>query len=344
MILNERKIKILQAIIDDYIETAEPVGSRTIAKKYDLGISSATIRNEMSDLEELGFIIQPHLSSGRIPSDKGYRLYVDELMQCKELEEYKIKILEDIIENGINKIDHLMKETAKAVAMLTNYTTITSKPSVNKTKLKHIQLIPLDDNSIILVSVTDTNIIQHYVLNIMKVPDENMLMNLSSILNQHLVGLTLEEITLPLIQCLKQQMGNYNEILNPILDCIADAVQKADDTEVSLSGRKNILEYPEFNNILKAKNLFQTLEEKEILNEIVNKEGLGKIQISIGDENGITEIKECSIIKTTYKIGNKELGTIGIIGPTRMDYAQAVSILLYISKNIDDVLKRISGG
>lgn len=342
--LSMRKLKILQAIITDYINTAEPVGSRTIAKKYDLGISSATIRNEMSDLEEMGLIVQPHLSSGRVPSDKGYRLYVDELMPFKELEESKIKILEEVIESSINRIDYLMKETAKALAELTNYTAIASKPSINKTKLKHIQLIPLDENSIILVSVTDTNVIQNHIIGVAKPPEEQTLLQLSAILNKHLVGLTIGEITLPIINDLKKQMGNYNEILNPVLECITDAVERADETEISLSGTKNILEYPEFSNISKAKILIQTLEEKKVLSNIVNKQGIGEIQITIGDENNIDEIKDCSIIKTTYKIGDKQIGTIGILGPTRMDYAQVVSMLSYISKNIDEVIKRISGG
>lgn len=344
MVLSERKIKILQAIINDYINTAEPVGSRTIAKKYNLGVSSATIRNEMSDLEEMGLIIQPHSSAGRVPSVKGYRLYVDELMQYKKLDEHKIKILEEIIESSINKIDYLMKETAQALAELTNYTAITSKPGISKTKLKHMQLIPLDENSIILVSVTDTNVVQNHIINIAKSPSNETLLKLSEIINQHLVGLTIEQINLPVIQNLKNQLGNYNEILNPILECITDAVNRADETEISLSGAKNMLEYPEFNDVSKAKILFKTLEQKKILNEIVNTESIGKIQITIGDENGIDEIKECSIIKTTYTIGNAEIGTIGILGPTRMDYAQVVSMLSYINKNINEVIKRISGG
>lgn len=344
MVLSERKIKILQAIINDYINTAEPVGSRTIAKKYNLGVSSATIRNEMSDLEEMGLIIQPHSSSGRVPSVKGYRLYVDELMQYKKLDEHKIKILEEIIESSINKIDYLMKETAQALAELTNYTAITSKPGISKTKLKHMQLIPLDENSIILVSVTDTNVVQNHIINVAKSPSNETLLKLSEIINQHLVGLTIEQINLPVIQNLKNQLGNYNEILNPILECITDAVNRADETEISLSGAKNMLEYPEFNDVSKAKILFKTLEQKKILNEIVNTESIGKIQITIGDENGIDEIKECSIIKTTYTIGNAEIGTIGILGPTRMDYAQVVSMLSYINKNINEVIKRISGG
>lgn len=343
MLLNERKIKILQAIINDYIETAEPVGSRTIAKKYNLGISPATIRNEMADLEEMGLIIQPHLSSGRIPSDKGYRLYVDQFMPYKQLGEREISILEEIIESSINRIDYLMKETAKAVAELTNYTAITSKTNIVKTKLKHIQLIPLDENSIILISVTDTNEIKHHIINVSKAPNESELLKLSSILNGHLVGLTIEDITPALIQKLKNKAENCDGILIPVLGCITDSGQNLDDTEVSLSGTKNILEYPEFNNISKAKILFEMLEHKNVLSSIVSN-AKDEIQIIIGDENCIDEIKECSIIKTTYTVGDKEIGTIGILGPTRMDYAQVVSMLTYISKNIDSVIKRISGG
>lgn len=344
MILNERKIKILQAIINDYIETAEPVGSRTIAKKYNLGISSATIRNEMADLEEMGYIIQPHLSAGRIPSDKGYRLYVDELMTYKQLDNNKVKVLEEIIENSINKIDYLMEQTAKALAELTNYTAISSKPKINKTKIKRIQLIPLDANAIILVSVTDTNVIQNHIINVTQAPEQDDLIKISNLLNQNFCGLTIEEITLPLIQQLKEQLGNYNQILNPVLDCITDTVQRAEKTEINLSGAKNILEYPEFNDISKAKVLFQMLEEKNILDSIIDNQAIDKIQITIGNENNITEIKECSIVKTTYTIGDKQIGTIGILGPKRMDYSEVVSMLAYISKNIDDVLKKISGG
>ena len=343
MQLNERKIKILQAIINDYIETAEPIGSRTIAKKYNLGISSATIRNEMADLEELGLIIQPHSSAGRVPSDKGYRLYVDEIMQYKELDAYKRKVLGEVIEKSVNKIDYLMSETAKAVSLLTNYTTIVSKPSVKKTKIKHVQLVPLDSKSIIFVSATDTNTVQNYILNLSEVPDEQILLKLSNILNNNLVGLTLEQITLPLIQTLKQEMGEYSEIVNPILDYITDTVEKDDYQEISLAGAKNILEFPEFNDIEKAKEIFETFEEKKVLTEIVNKENDTTIQVIIGDENENEKIKDCSVVKTTYKVGEQEIGTIGIIGPTRMDYAQVISMLAYISKNIDEVLKRITG-
>lgn len=344
MILNERKIKILQAIINDYIETAEPVGSRTIAKKYNLGISSATIRNEMADLEEMGYIIQPHLSAGRIPSDKGYRLYVDELMTYKQLDDSKIKVLEEVIENSINKIDYLMEQTAKALAELTNYTAISSKPKTNKTKIKRIQLMPLDSNSIILVCVTDTNVIKNHIINVTKTLEQEDLIKISNLLNENLYGLTIEEITSPLIEKIEEQMGNHSQILNPILDGVTDAIQRAEETEINLSGAKNILEYPEFNDISKAKVLFQMLEEKNILDSIINSRSIDKIEITIGDENDITEIKECSIVKTTYTISNKQIGTIGILGPKRMDYSEVVSMLAYISKNIDDVLRKISGG
>ena len=164
MNLNERKTKILEAIITGYIETGEPIGSRTIAKNYDLGISSATIRNEMSDLEELGLITQLHTSSGRIPSDKGYRLYVDNLMGHRELTDEETKFLQNVIVNNINHMDYLMEQTAKALSMLTNYPTIISKPKIEKEKIKHIQLVSLDETSIIAVVVTENKTVKNYIV------------------------------------------------------------------------------------------------------------------------------------------------------------------------------------
>lgn len=344
MNLNERKIKILQAIIDDYVETAEPVGSRTIAKKYDLGISSATIRNEMADLEELGFIIQPHTSSGRIPSDKGYRLYVDQMMEYKELSKDKTHIIEQILANNINKIDFLMQETAKILSLLTNYTTLVSQPQIQKTKLKHIQLIPLDEKSVILIVVTDGNLVRNHVLNMNEQANQETLYVLSNMLNQHLQGLTMEQINLPLIQSLKQQMGAYEELLSPVLDAIAETIQSAQNADVYMSGATNMLSCPEFSDIVKAKALFHTLEEKEILAALLAQNTKQGIQVTIGDENEIQEVKACSIITTSYQLGSNVIGNIGIIGPTRMDYGKVVSVLSYITKNLDEVLRRLSGG
>lgn len=344
MHLNERKIKILQAIIQDYVSTAEPVGSRTISKKYDLGISSATIRNEMADLEELGLIMQPHTSAGRIPSDKGYRLYVDQLMEHKKLSSEQAQRMQETLEQNIHKIDTLMQETAKLLSFYTNYTTIVSEPQNNKTKLKHMQFIPLDDKSVILVIVADGNMVKNHMLNMPTPTNQDTLYQLSNMLNQHLQGLTLEQINLPLIQTLKQKMGSSGEILGAVLDAIAQTIETVDASEVYLSGTTNILAYPEFSDVLKAKALFHTLEEKQMLNALLSQNKSQGIQITIGDENSIHEVKECSVITAIYTIGENTHGTIGIIGPTRMDYEKVVSTLSYLIKNLDLVLKRLSGG
>lgn len=344
MILDGRKIKILDAIIRDYILTGEPVGSRTISKKYELGVSSATIRNEMSDLEEWGFIIQPHTSAGRIPSDKGYRLYVDQLMEHKSINKNKIQMIENLLQQKVDQIDSLMKEVAKLLSLFTNYTSMISSPKIEKTKIKHMQLIPLDMNSVILIIVTDANIVTDNVIKMDIPADINTLNKLSNMLNESLKGLTMEQINLPLIQELKIRMGIYGEIVNPILDVVAQTIHIKTTPEVFLSGAMNMLDFPEFNDVVKMKQLFNTFEEKDILISILSKNKSNGISITIGEENEIEEIKNCSIITASYDISGINVGTIGIIGPTRMEYEKVVSLLSYISNNMDKLLKKISDG
>jgi len=337
--LNNRQLKILQAIIKNYLDTAEPVGSRTISKKYDLGISSATIRNEMSDLEELGFIVQPHTSAGRIPTDKGYRLYVDDLMKYEELNINSIESIKHMLQNKVATVDCLLQEISKILSILTNYPTMTSTSNYKKTSLKYMQLIPLDEKSIIIVIITDGNIVKNHVINVTKIIDKDELNGLSDILNKYLKGLTLEDINLELIQKIKYKMGDSSDILNSILDAINSTIEVADDIEVYTSGATNILNFPEFNDLSRAKNLISTLEEKQMILNMLkgakNNQSDSNIKISIGGENSFDQIKDCSVITTTYRIGGKEIGSIGIIGPTRMDYARVVSTLNYLVKNID---------
>lgn len=339
MELNNRQLKILQAIIKNYLDTAEPVGSRTISKKYDLGISSATIRNEMSDLEELGFIVQPHTSAGRIPTDKGYRLYVDDLMKYEELNITSIESIKNMLQHKVATVDCLLQEISKILSVLTNYPTMTSTSNYKKTSLKYMQLIPLDEKSIILVIITDGNIVKNHVINVTKIIDKDELNDLSDILNKYLKGLTLEDINLELIQKIKYKMGNSSEILNSILEAINSTIEVADDIDVYTSGATNILNFPEFNDLSRAKNLISTLEEKQMILNMLkgakNNQTNSNIKISIGGENSFDQIKDCSVITTTYRIGGKEIGSIGIIGPTRMDYARVVSTLNYLVKNID---------
>ncbi len=342
--LNDRKIKILEAIINDYIETGEPIGSRTIAKKYDLGVSSATIRNEMSDLEELGLIIQPHTSSGRIPSDKGYRLYVDTLMGHRELTEEETDFLKNVVVNNINHMDYLMEQTARALSMLTNYATVISKPKVEEDKIKHIQLVPLDESAIIAVVVTENKSIKNYVIPVEREFSAKDLLTITTSLNNIILDYSLDQIKSQISKNNQNIISETEQIINKVFEQIFKS-NKEEEVKFYTSGINNILDFKEFSDIEKAKPIFQTLEEKDMLIDILsssNEDG-NSIQILIGGENNIEEFKDCSIVKTEYKIAGAT-GTIGIIAPTRMDYAKAVSVLDGIVKNINNVLKTLSSG
>lgn len=341
MDLNQRKIKILEAIINDYVQTGEPISSRTIAKKYDIGVSSATIRNEMSDLEELGLIIQPHTSSGRVPSDKGYRLYVDNFMEQHPLSEEETKILKNVIINNINHMDYLMEQTAKALSMLTNYTTVVSKPITDNVNIKHIQLMPLDEKSIIAVLVTENKDIKNIIVNVNKQFEQSKLISISNSISNILKNYSLDDIKNQLILNKKNIFSEEEQIITNVFQEIFKSFEKDEEIKLYTSGVNNILDFPEFSNVEKAKSIFQTFEEKDILINIFGNNTNAKsnsIQILIGNENYIEPFKNCSIVKTEYKIANT-VGTIGIIAPTRMDYAKAVSILNELIKNINNVLK-----
>lgn len=344
MDLNERKIKILEAIITDYIETGEPIGSRTIAKKYDLGVSSATIRNEMSDLEDLGLIIQPHTSSGRVPSDKGYRLYVDKFMGQRELTEEETAFLKNVISSNINHMDYLMEQTAKALSMLTNYTTVISKPKIDEINIKYIQLMPLDESSIIAVLVTENKDIKNIVINVHKELSQNELLSISNSLSNIIKNYSLDKIKQEILLNENTIFSEEEKIIKLVFEEVFKVFKEEEEIKLYTSGVNNILDFPEFSDIEKAKTIFQTFEEKDILVNIFSKnndEINNSIQILIGNENTIETLKTCSIVKTEYKIANA-IGTIGIIAPTRMDYAKAVSVLNGITKNINDVLKGLS--
>ncbi|QUI25767.1 heat-inducible transcription repressor HrcA [Vallitalea pronyensis] len=343
MELNDRKLKILQAIILDYLETAEPVGSRTISKNYDLGVSPATIRNEMSDLEELGFILQPHTSAGRIPSDKGYRLYVDELMHLHQNQVEHGFYIEQLLQR-VDRIESLLKNIAKMLASETSYATIVSSPQIKRAKIKNIQLIAIQERQLLAVIVTDGNIIKNYMIHLTEPIHQTILNRLTFVLNEHLYGLTLEQINLPLIQQLKDFAGENADVINKVLDAIFDTIQSVDDTDVYTSGATNILRFPEFNDIDKATNLMHQLEEKQVLKQII-RQGLEdqkvNIKVTIGCENKLDEMKDCSLVTTTYKLGGEDIGFIGIIGPKRMDYENAISTLSSLMTKMDKIINKL---
>lgn len=339
--LDERKRKILKAVIDDYISTAEPIGSRSIAKKHELRFSSATIRNEMADLEEMGYLVQPHTSAGRVPSDKGYRFYVDQLMKMRELSVKEVNIVKREMEVKISELNQLIKKASVIMSGLTNYTSLATSPQIKKTALKAIQLVPIGRGKALVVIVTNINIIRNSVIDIPDYIQPDFLIRASNILNEKLSGLTIEEINLLLVKEIENEIGDIKEIVIKVLNELAECIGIVDNTEVYLEGTANILNYPEFNDVVRAKEFLESLEEKRVLYGLMNQEGDNKlVNIQIGTENKIREIKGCSLITTTYRMGDMVIGSIGIIGPTRMEYSKVISAVEYIGKKINEEISK----
>ena len=339
--LDERKVKILNAIIKNYLETGEPVGSRTISKYTDLNLSSATIRNEMSDLEDLGYIVQPHTSAGRIPSDKGYRFYVNNLIAEKDQEVADMQ--ESMIEKT-EKMESLLKNVAKTLANNTQYATLVSAPSVVSNRLKFVQLSAVDEHQVLSVVVMDGNIVKNKIINVDKPLDNETMLKLNMLLNTNLNGLTVDQINLAVISRLKEQAGIHDEIVEQVLDTVAETITEGDDLQVYTSGATNIFKYPELADSKKASELLDTFEEKQSLIELLNdssseNESTG-IQVYIGDESPISTMKDCSIVTATYELGDGVKGTIGIVGPKRMDYENVVDNIKSLKGQLDKLLKQ----
>lgn len=332
-------MKILHAIISDYLETAEPVGSRTISKNYDLGISPATIRNEMSDLEELGFIEQPHTSAGRIPSDKGYRYYVDSLVKLPD--EVSSEELSNDLLASADRIESLLKQIAVMLAEETKYATFVTSPQGLQTTVKNIQLVQIDANKLLVVVVTDGNVIKNYMLDLSEDIDQVALNRLTFVLNEHLFGKTLNEITLPMIKNMQQYAGEHHEIVGKVLDVLFHTIREIDDSDVIVSGATNMLRLPEFHDVDKALELINTLEKGEATKNIVARtleSDSETVDIKIGEEIEIEEMKDCSVISTSYHIGGKKVGAIAVVGPKRMDYNKTMSTLKKLQTKVENIL------
>ena len=340
MELDERKITILKAIIKNYMETGEPVGSRTISKYVNSKWSSATIRNEMSDLEEMGYIVQPHTSAGRIPSDKGYRFYVDQILLEKDNEVTEIK---EMMVQRMGRLEQVLKALAKNLASNTNYAAMISGPQYHRNKLKFIQLSKVDTHKLLIVTV-EGNIIKNTMVNIEEAISDEELLNLNILLNTNLNGLTIEEINLGVISRLKEQAGIHSKVVDLVLNEVA-AVIKADEDELQIytSGATNIFKYPELSDSRKASELLSTLEHTETLQELVDTVGADSetgIQVYIGDESPVQAMKDCSVVTATYELGEGLKGTIGIIGPKRMDYEKVLKTLRNLITQLDATFKK----
>lgn len=340
MKLNDRKLTILQAIIHDYIQTAEPVGSRTLSKKYELGISPATIRNEMSDLEELGFLKQPHTSAGRIPSDKAYRLYVDDLMEIKRIAEYHRQQMKVDLLKKFGEVEQLLQYSSKIISQLTNYTSVVLAPHIKENKIKHVQLVPIDSEKVLAVMVTDTGIVKNPILKLSEKVNNNTLERISNIINTKIQGKTIKEIENDIVLNIKTEMGEFESLVQSIFPDIFSGLESGDEFELFMSGATNIFNFPEYNDLIKAKAFLKLLEEKQTLSSLITGSSDSGLTISIGSENSCEEAKECSLVTATYKLDGSTVGWLSVIGPTRMDYSNVAGVMLQVSQYINDLLRK----
>ena len=341
--LTDRKKQILKVVVEDYIRTAEPVGSKAIAAEMGGSVSSATIRNEMSDLEEMGYIIQPHTSAGRIPSDKGYRFYVDNLMKVKSEEVVRQN---EMMVQKVDKLEQVLKQVVKMLATNTNYASLITAPQSQKNKLKFIQLTRVNEEQILAVMMLEGNIIKNTMIDIGEDLGEQELLNLNILLNSSLNGLTIEEINLGIISKLKEDAGIHSKVIELVLNEVAEAIKAGgEDLQIYTSGATNIFRYPELAEGEKASKLIGTLEQKEVLQEFVSdvnadQQGDGGIQVYIGDETPIQSMKDCSVVTANYDLGGGLRGTVGIIGPKRMDYEKVLGTLKNLMNQLDAAFKK----
>lgn len=342
MELQERKMKILQAIIRNYLETGEPVGSRTISKYTDLNLSSATIRNEMSDLEEMGLIMQPHTSAGRIPTDQGYRVYVDDMLRS---EKQKLDSMQNVLLEKQDRLENLLQDVAKLLATNTNYASMISAPEIRQNKIKFIQLSQVDAETILAVIVIEGNLVRNTMIHADDVLDQKTLFRLNMVLNNALCGVPVEQVNLGMIASLKEQAGEHGEIIEKVIDAAAQVVKPGDGPKIYTSGTTNILRYPELaGDTAQMGELISNFEEKQALGSIVQ-ESLSEstetgIQVYIGNEMPMTGMQNCSVVTATYDLGEGMKGTVGVIGPKRMDYDKVIGVLKDIMGQLDTLYQK----
>lgn len=337
MELDLRKMMILQAIIDDYIMTAAPIGSRTISKRADINLSSATIRNEMSDLEDLGFLEQPHTSAGRVPSDKAYRLYVNSIMQHSKLTKDEMDYIKRHFSQKLDDMEDVIKQTAWALADVTKYTSMVLVPSFKSIKLQRIQLIKLSAGRALAIIITTAGIMRDAVIRIPEAIGEAELEHLSRRLTAIFANKSLEEASRLMVTEAAEQYGEQRIFMDAVFDLMQKSI-KSDPKAVELSGTTNILNYPEYSDMNKAKNFLSVVEGKDLLYEMLTKATKVEFSITIGTENENEQIQDCSVVTATYKIGNEPAGSLGIIGPTRMNYSKMLAMLRYIGKSLSEML------
>ncbi len=343
MDLSERKLKILQAIIADFIRTAEPVGSRTISKNYDLGVSPATVRNEMSDLEELGYLSHPHTSSGRVPSEKAYRLYVNELMKKRELTSEEKDAIASRLYGNVTELENLMKRAAHILSEITNLTAFAMTPRKDEDTLKYINLLPVDDYTVVLMLVSESGKVSNTTVRLEKPASEESLRILSKTMTYNYRGKTLSEaLTLDIIESFKTDAESMAMFERNIVPSFVKTLEDMLNVNLYMDGLTNIFSLPEYNDLDRAKMFLEMMDKREDLTKaLINREN--GVIITIGNENKEEAMQDCSLITATYHVDGKLMGKIGVIGPTRMRYGEVTSIVEYLTDNISDAFKITEG-
>lgn len=338
--MDDRKSKVLQAIIEDYVATAEPVGSRTIARKYNLGVSPATIRNEMSDLEELGYLEQPHTSAGRIPSDMGYRYYVDCLMQSQEVTPAEHDLIRRTFERKAREVETLLRETARLLSDATHLTSVISGPQIEQAIFKELRLVPLGGDKVVLIYVTDSGFVENQVLDMPVEVTMLELQRVSDLLNEQLRGQRVEALSRSAIQALQRELAKYGLLLEQALQFLDQRMEPGDRHRLYLGGTTHMLNQPEFRDVDKLRNLLTLLEHEDVVADVLGARSASPMAIQIGEEIQVKELTDCSIVSATYRLGDQVLGRMGVIGPKRMEYGRVVGVMNAVTKHLSDTVHR----
>jgi heat-inducible transcriptional repressor len=342
--LDERKKQILKVITDDYIASGEPVGSRTIARRHDLGLSPATIRNEMADLEESGFLEQPHTSAGRVPSERGYRYYVDALMARHTLTELEIETIYRELDQYHQEIESVIYQTAKILVQMTQYPSLVLSPQLQTAIFRHIQLVKLSGSTILVVIVTDTGFVENKMIELQREVSSEELDRLSALINQRLRGLSLQNLQLSHLKDINSELVFHDQLCNESLKILIKSLSDRNKSgeRVHIEGATKILEQPEFLDLQKFKPLMNLLEEENRLYNLLYKDVVTRSQVKIGHENQDQGIQDCSVVTASYEIAGRTVGVIGVLGPTRMDYAKVLPIVEGTAAILSDLLTQIS--
>ncbi len=336
MELDMRKMRILAAIVDDYILTAMPVGSRTISKHTDINLSSATIRNEMSDLEEMGYLEQPHTSAGRIPSDKAYRLYVDTLMHHAMLSENEIRYINDHFSRRIDEVEEIVKQTAWVLSNMTQYTSAVLSPQLHAVRIKHVQLVPVSEGKALCVIVTDAGIVRDSIVHVPAGVEAEEMARISKILTERLRNMRMDVAVKSRLPELSKEFGEHRAFLQATMESMKKGMQ-VDAGNITLAGATNMLNYPEYSDMDKAKGFLSAIETKDKIHDILTRASDLEFTVTIGKENGDDDMKECSVVTATYRVGDDPIGSLGIIGPTRMNYSRVLAILGYMGRSLSEM-------